>query len=777
MTGESRPRTLQREALVLFADSLEHPEDKQLAWLESRCAGNEALLQEVLRLRTADGQQDSPLDQSLHETKLANTGDRAGAFELIEEIGSGGSGRVYRAKRVDGAFDQTVAVKVFERRILSGALLERFHAERQILATLEHPGIARLIDGGVTEAGLPYVAMELIRGYPITIYCERNKLDINRRLALFQQVCDALDVAHKRGIVHRDIKPANVLVDDAGQPRIIDFGIAKVLDPESIGLEGSETQTRFQALTPEYASPEQFRREAVSMASDVYSLGILLYEMLTGVRPYQLSTLTPAEVERTVCQTVPDDPSARVGRRLSSPPGGLASAAELKKQLSGDIDRIVMTALRKEPKFRYRDAASFSADIERYLSGLPVAARGTSTLYRAGKFLQRHRAASIAVAAVILVLVASLVTVLGSARQARLEAARAQATQSFLVEMISQADPFENTGSPTIAGAVERAIPNIDKQFGDDPHIQAELRYAVGFAMSGLGRVTVAKEQLVQALAYYEEQGPPLSEALALAALGRVYWEQTEFEQAEAQFRKALEITQEQNAEQTSLELLVDLTGLMPSLKRYDEGVALAQKALAMVDAGIELTPLTQAVLWNNLAVCFDGLEDYEESIEAYEKSIELHRINNDRHPDLAIALGNLGLTYEMVGDMDRALSRVEEAYTLKKDVLGDGHPETALARYNLGSLMINAAKFADAAEHLAGAADTSLTAYGETHIYTGRFFFRAAVALQRLEEHDRAVALAERARRIYLANDNDVPASWLEDLARFDSQVDASME
>lgn len=770
MTSTQRPASLQREALILFAESLEQPDDDQLAWLEERCANNEALLREVLRLRAADELEDSPLDQSPLDTHLAQAGDRAGVFELIEEIGSGGSGRVYRAKRVDGTFQQTVAVKVFERRILSGTLLERFHAERQILATLEHPGIARLIDGGVTQAGLPYVAMELIRGYPITIYCERNSLDLHNRLALFQKVCDALEVAHKRGIVHRDIKPANVLVDESGQPRIIDFGIAKVLDPEALGLESGDTQTRFQALTPEYASPEQYRREAVDTASDVYSLGIMLYEMLTGVRPYQLSTLTPAQVERTVCQTVPDDPSERVARRRSPPPGGLVSAGELKKQLSGDVDRVVMTALRKEPELRYSDAAAFAADIERYLSGLPVAARGASVFYRAGKFFQRHRATSFAVLAVIAVLSVALVSVLRSASETKMEAARAQATQSFLLQMISQADPFENTDSPTIAGAVERAIPNIGKQFADEPQTQAELRYAVGFAMSGLGRYDVAKEQLALALAHYEEHGPGLSEALARAAMGRVYWEEAAFDQAEAEFRAALTLTDSQRHRETYLEMLVDLTGLMPYFERYEEGVQLARQALALADQGVPLTQLTHAVLWNNLAVCFDGLEDYEQSIAAYEKSIELHRLNNDRHPDLGIALGNLGLTYELVGDMDRALSRVQEAYSMKVQALGEQHPESVVTRYNLGSLMINANLLTSAAEHLTAAAETSLTAYGESHIYTGRFYFRAAVALAGLEQEERALELADRARTIYADND-DVPESWLADLATFDAQ------
>ena len=362
--SDTRPSSAtQREALELFYQCLEQPEESRQSWLAEQCGERSELMRVALKLLAADQVGNTLLDQPVLSNAQAAPGDRTGPFELIEEIGAGGAGRVFRARRADGEFEQEVAVKLFETHSLRGPLLERFHAERQILASLEHPGIARLIDGGTADNGLPYVAMELIRGHPITIYCANEQLDIADRLALIQRVCEALEVAHERGIVHRDIKPGNVLVGEDGEPKIIDFGIAKVMDPVALGLPESETLTRFQALTPEYASPEQVRGEAVGLTTDVYSLGVLAYEILTGVRPYQISTLTPAEIERTVCHNIPDDPSVRVSRRRSAPPLGLSEANDLKRELRGDVDRIVMTTLHKEPARRYPSAAALSRDI------------------------------------------------------------------------------------------------------------------------------------------------------------------------------------------------------------------------------------------------------------------------------------------------------------------------------------------------------------------------------------------------------------------------------
>lgn len=774
MDSPTKSQTHQRRALDLFNQSLEQPQSLRYAWLADQCKANPELLSLVLKLMAADQVTDSFLDQPVAAAPRANPGDRAGPFELLEEIGAGGAGRVFRARRADGQFDQQVAVKLFETYRLSGPLLERFHAERQILASLEHPGIARLIDGGSTENGLPFVAMELVRGDTITAYCASQKLDIASRLALFQKVCEALEAAHDRGIVHRDIKPGNILVGEDGEPKIIDFGIAKVLDPLALGLPESKTLTRFQALTPEYASPEQVRGEAITPAADVYSMGVLLYEMLTGVRPYQISTLSPSEIERTVCQTIPDDPSARVAKRRSAPPLGLAEAGDLNKTLRGDIDRIVMTALSKEPELRYRSAAQFSRDIERYLSGHPVAARGASRVYRSVKFFQRNRAVSTALAVVILALSGTLLSVTQSARETRLEAGRTEAVRTFLIQMVSTADPFNAGVEKTIAAAVRDAIPSVDEQFADQPEIQAELRYAIGLALYGQGKYELARQQMEQALGYFQSFDLTTKQALARAVLGRISWTNLAHEEARVQLEAALELAARDRSDQGRtlyLELLGDLSGLLPNLELYDEGLNLAQEALALISQGDEISALNHAVIYNNLAICYDSKQQYPEAIEAYKKSIALHRSTGQASADLAIALGNLGQTYELVDDMKSALARAEEGYLMIGPILGQAHPETLLLRHNLGSLLLNAEQHADAAGHLSAVALSALDGYGPEHLYTGRFFYKAALASHRTDQRQAARQQAAKARAIFTLNDQ-VPDSWLLELDKLEQQI-----
>lgn len=714
-------------------------------------------------------------------TAVVSTSDRCGvrigAFELLEAIGVGGMGRVHRARRVDGSFEQEVAIKLFNAGHLLGAGRERFHAERQILACLEHPGIARVIDGGDAADGTPYIAMELVRGQPITDWCNARALDLRGRLQLVAKVCEALEVAHRRGIVHRDIKPGNVLVDDSGQPKIIDFGIAKVLDAESVGVDAPWTATQLQLLTPEYASPEQVRGLPVGPSSDVYSLGVLLYELLTGSRPYSLAVRSPVEIERTVCHSMPADPSTQVARAGLPGPPGLPAAGSLGRLLRGDVDRIVMTALRKEAGQRYGSAAALGADIERHLAGLPVLARGASRWYRLGKFVQRNRAASLGVLAVFAALLIGLVAVSLQARQARLQAERAEAAKDFLVQMISQADPYANGGEPTMAGALRRAIPKIGEHFAGQPQLAADLRYAVGFSLEGLGQTAAAREQLELALAHYRGQDDPVPVARTLTALGRVSWSDSDYAQAEAQFEQALALLEGLDspaATRVRYQALADLGGLLPKFEQYQRAEQLTRQALALQPQISDLGPLELPVLWNNLATALEGNGDLPGAIAAYQRSIELHRQQHAAHPDLAIALGNLGMTYETVGDMPKAVALSIEAAAMQDQVLGKGHPEALLQHYNLGSLQINAGQLEAAAENLERAVAGADQAYAPGHLFIGRFNHRLAEVLLRLGRTEQARAPARKAADLYASND-EIPEDWRRALDQIIQQLETA--
>ena len=689
-----------------------------------------------------------------------------GPWEITREIAAGGMSMVYRGRRSDGAYEQDVAIKFFHTDLMSGHALARFDAERKILASLDHPGIARIIDAGTTRDGVPYVVMELVSGQPITKYCDQAGLDLEQRLRLFQSVCRALQVAHSRHVVHRDIKPGNVLAGDDGQVRLIDFGIAKVLEEGNIDASLPATRMDSQIYTPEYASPEQVRGEALGTSSDIYSLGVLLYELLVGQRPYEIDSLSPAGIEATVCQTVPVDPSKAVRRKKD----GTSSqeSRTLSRQLRGDLDRIVMTALRKNPQHRYRSAADFADDIERYLTGLPVLADGAPLGYRLGKFLHRHPGASIATALMVLVLVVALVVTSLHAVEVQRQAERATAAQQFLQEMIARAEPWESAGNLTLVAALKQAIPSVSEQFSGQPMLEAEMRRVIGYALSGQGETEAARQQLTAAWNVLGKQGSRWQKAQLMNDLAGVSWGEGDYEKAREQYLTALELITPDDSREGLLmkfDTLVSFSGLLPKMDQPELSLKYSDQALALLEKhpGLAIDAMGQAILWNNRAHALDLLENYPGSIEAYQTSIRLHReINPQGSPDMAVALANLGMTYEMVDDMPLAVDYLQQAADMQRQLLGPEHPQYLLAVFNLGSLQYNADDLEGAIHHIRIAVDAADEAYTPDHFYTGRFNHRLAESLAQAGRSDEAAIYAKKALKIYQTHE-DVPPNWLE--------------
>ncbi|HKL50284.1 MAG TPA: serine/threonine-protein kinase, partial [Wenzhouxiangellaceae bacterium] len=336
VTSPDLPADPEAAALGAFSEYLDRPEVDRDVWLNGHLEARPDVLARVRRLIDAERSSAGFLEDGIRGPALrGRSGERLGRWELVEQLAVGGMSRVYRGRRTDGVYDQDVAIKLFDGAHLDASSAGRFDAERRILAALDHPGIARIIDGGESRDGTPYVVMELVHGQPITHYCDQHELGLAERLELFQKVCVALEVAHRHGVVHRDIKAGNVMVSDDGEPKLIDFGIAKVLESAGVAVDLPETRQGNALMTPEYASPEQLRGAPVGVTSDVYSLGVLLYELLTGTRPHKIAGLSPVEMEDTVCNTVPADPSEMVKRRKSAPPSGLGDVGYLKRRLSG----------------------------------------------------------------------------------------------------------------------------------------------------------------------------------------------------------------------------------------------------------------------------------------------------------------------------------------------------------------------------------------------------------------------------------------------------------
>jgi serine/threonine protein kinase/tetratricopeptide (TPR) repeat protein len=492
--------------------ALELSEQRRKTFLDDACQGDRPLRQEVESLLLqenvlTEGFLRSPVavnGQEVERDAESWAGRRIGPYEIIEIIGEGGMGSVYRAARADEQYQKQVAIKIVKLGLHTPFALARFRAERQILANLEHPNIARLLDGGTTEAGLPYVVMELIDGQPIDQYCEARKLSIEERLRLFRTVCLAVQYAHQHLVVHRDLKPANILVTADGIPKLLDFGIAKILDTGSIP-GGTETTIGFmRMLTPEYASPEQVRGDTVTTASDVYSLGVILYRLLTGRHPYSLDRRSPELMMKTICDTEPVKPSAAVQRPEGTAGEGAVAggdvvadgtADKLSKRLRGDLDNVVLMALRKDEHRRYLSAGQFAEDIQRHLESLPVIARKDTARYRASKFVARHKVGVMAVVAILLTLASGLAVTLREARIARQQTEiarqqRARAEERFKdLRQVANSFMFEFHDSikhlagatPVRALLVRRSQEYLDRLAQDangDPSLQQELAIA-----------------------------------------------------------------------------------------------------------------------------------------------------------------------------------------------------------------------------------------------------------------------------------------------------------
>src|SRR5216684_2985892 len=391
----------------LFGEALELDGAERKAFLDQACDGDPSLRREVDSLLESCGPATRSDPEGTTPEHDLMIGRRLGAYEILKLIGSGGMAAVYLAIRADDQHRKRVAIKLIHPGLEKEAVCRRFRNERQTLAALDHGNIVKLLDGGTTEEGLPYLVMDYVEGQPIDDYCDRHKLSIEERLNLFRTVCGAVQHAHQIQVVHRDLKPSNILVTAEGIPKLLDFGIAKLLSPEFSAESAVLTQTGMLHMTPAYASPEQVRGEPIAYASDIYSLGALLYELLTGHRPYRFKSYTPAEVERVICETEAERPSTAV-TRVESDRGPEGSSAhlitpesvsrtrggqpeKLRRRLKGDLDNIVLKALHKEPKLRYGSAQELSEDIQRHLEYRPVKARSSTLQYRTRKFIHRRK--------------------------------------------------------------------------------------------------------------------------------------------------------------------------------------------------------------------------------------------------------------------------------------------------------------------------------------------------------------------------------------------------
>ncbi len=626
-------------------------------------------------------------------------GLRVGAYRVEALAGVGGMGHVYRAVRADGQYEGLAALKVLRHELLARPLLRRFAIERQALARLAHPNIARLLDAGALDDGRPWLLMEWIDGEPIDAWARRRGLTVRQRVALLVQAARAVQFAHERLVIHRDLKPSNMLVDAQGHVHLLDFGVAKLLDaPPPHGLTTRGSMARF--LTPGYASPEQLADEPLSTASDVYSLGVILYELLTGRSPHP--PIESRDHDRWHAALLAHDPPwpSSVVRRSDDP----ARRREARR-LRGDLDNVVLTALRVEPRQRYQSAGELADDLEHFLSGRPVRATPQTWRYRTAKFVRRHR---IGVATGIGAMAISAAAMAGVAYHAQAvsrqrdravaaqheaEAARrsAQRVSTFLQDLLASARPDRDGGDVTVRQVLERAAGQLDT-LRDQPQVEATLHTTIGSAYCAMGDYDAAEPHLLRALALRRAADPPdpitLGEALNnLAALRHA---QGRFEQAARFVREAIEVQRRalNVSDPRMATSLNNLAAIERRLGNLDEAERLHRRVLSIRRQVLGEQHADVAQSLNNLAMVLIQREQLDEAAQALERALRIReRLFGRRHPEVAQSLYNLGVVEQRSGRFDQALKRYQAALAIEQEVFDGDHPAIATTLGRVGSV------------------------------------------------------------------------------------------
>jgi serine/threonine-protein kinase len=758
---------------ALFAAALEVPPDERRIFLDDACADDADLRGAVERLLAADVAARTFLERPARLTEAGGeeaplaADARFGPYRLERLLGRGGMGTVYLATRDDGQFERRVALKLLRRGAGDADALQRFRAERQILARLEHPSIARLYDGGETAHGLPFLVMEYVEGLPLDAYCDRNRLGLRERLALFRRLLDAVAYAHQNLLVHRDIKPANVLVTAEGEPKLLDFGIAARL-----AADGSAALTRRRPMTPAFASPEQVRGAAVSTASDVYALGVVLYELLCGRPPYRLESDLPYELDAAILAQEVERPSQALDRpaRPGEPSREEIAAArrarprELCRALRGDLDTIVLTALRKEPERRYGSVVELAADVDRYLAALPVSARPDTLGYRAGKFARRHRA-GVALAGVALALIAALfVSLLQQRDRATRERDKARQALAFLVDVFERADPFAKGAARVSARELlDTGARRAARELGGDPEVQAALLDAIGQASLGLGQVAEAAPLLERAVAVRRATAPGSPElADSLEHLAWLELHRSGYDAAEALLREAIALRRRLAGGRDSPQVAAALNRLGNVLferhQASDEAhtreiEGLHQEALAIYRRREGPDGPGVAASLERLAMAAKGRGDLAQSERLGRQALRIRRARaREDDPETATSLRSLAQTLVEESKFDEARGLLGQALAVQRRVLPAGHPELMLTTNDLALVHSRRGDYAAAEPLYRQVLAFELATFGERHAASAIVLGNLAGSLQNQGKLEEAAALHERALAAKLA-------------------------
>ena len=791
--------------------------------LPSPCGDDDELCNYIVSLLQIDGDAAEDLEKTVVDAlqsaisgaigqREEMQGATLGPYRVVQTLGSGGMGVVYLAERADEQYEQLVAIKLGRHRLVDQNAQQRLRVERQILANLDHPNIARLLDGGTADDGTPYIVMEYIDGVRLDTYCDRNRLGLNQRLELFQSICGAVHYAHQNLVVHRDIKPSNILVTDEGVPKLLDFGIAKLIDAEGTATDGL-TRDGAAVMTPENAAPEQVLGRPLTTAVDTYALGGLLYILLTGLPMYSLAGKQPAEMARTICQTVPELPSNALAILLSrarrAKDDGLneqvtaigknraTSVDRLIKRLRGDLDTIVSNALRKEPERRYRSVNQFAADIRLHRESLPIEARAESWSYRAGKFARRH-VAGLATSILIVGMLAafSVVTSLQN-RQIAAERDIAQTVSVFLEDIFESPDPVNARGANVTAKEIlDVGASRIDQDLDAQPEVRGALMATMGRVYMELGEYEQSTAMLEQSHELlrkeFGEKDPnvlksaaslatslirqadndragdllertlPLNEAVfgrqSIEVGANLFWlaelhiNTSDYASAERYARRSAAIYELfETEEPTEFAESKNLLGRALQMSGdLGGGEVLIRESLDILERNDEKDHPFVPYYLQNLGALLRSKGDLEEAELVLARAIAAtRRIFGDRHDLLATTLVNQGMLLHDKGDMDKAEAAFRDAVEIDREVVGPDHPFVAYDLTSLGALLHDKGELKEAESTLREALRIQELAYGKDNQYVASALTELGAILNSAGRSKEALELVERALQI----------------------------
>jgi serine/threonine-protein kinase len=741
----------------LFHEATILPESERRAFLKTVCRDDEELISEITAMLQQDSNGNSLLDQNLadiaNKTLSADVISKEfGPYRTMKLLGEGGMGVVYLAERKD--IGTQVAIKVLRDAWLSPARRERFAIEQRTLAQLNHPSIARLYDAATLSDGTPYFVMEYVEGIPLTEYCRKNNCSVETRLNLFRAVCEAVQHAHSNAVIHRDLKPSNILVKADGTIRLLDFGVAKQL--ESLDLTIDQTMTGLRLMTPAYAAPEQIRGDRIGISTDVYSLGVILFELLTGELPFDLSNLTPVEAATIIAEHEPGRPSSVVRRAVNPVPG--SNAASLSKTAWADLDVLCFTAMHKEPERRYRSVEALIRDIDHYLKAEPLEARPDTLGYRTTKFIRRNQSAVTTATFVFLVIVAMIAffTVrIAKARDAALaEAARTQRIQQFMTNLFQGGDEVAGpSDSLRVITMLDRGVQQA-KSLTSDPKIQAELYENLGDIYQKLGKYdqgdSLLRSSLEQRKSIFGADSPEVAESLT--ALGLLRSEQAHLDEAEKFVTQGLEMDRRHlPPNHPAVAKALQAYGkVLAQRGSYDKAIPALTEAVRIESSpGVAPTDLAASILALAEAQYLAG--HYDAATSLYRRVLEMHRkLYGDQHPLVAADIGNLAAIQQDLGYYAEAERLNRQALEITKAYYGADSPKTATYLTSLGRALNFENKFDDAEATLQQALAIQEHAYGPMHPLVAESLNELGNVASMRDHLDEAAARFQRVLEIY---------------------------